>query len=87
MQTVLKKLVDERGIRYTYLAEKLALTPSHFWRILNGERPITRRSAERVSTELLIPEWLFFDGAKLLPYDGVSGGLAVSSPGREQVKP
>lgn len=63
--TVLRQLIDERGIRYAFLADKIGVTRSHFTRLVNRERQITSAAAEALAGILGVETAAFFDGHDL----------------------
>lgn len=64
--TVLRRLIDERGIRHVFLADRIGVTRSHFTRLLNGERAPTAAFIEMICTQLGVEPEVFFDGRRLL---------------------
>lgn len=64
--TVLRQIIDGLGIRHNFLAERLGVTRSHFTRMLNRERPMTREAVRTLSERLKVPEETFFDGNELI---------------------
>lgn len=51
----LKELVEERGSKRIWVAERLGITPSHLTRILSGERAITPALAQRAGRLFGVP--------------------------------
>lgn len=45
----IKELVESQGRMKSWVADQLGITPSHFSRMIMGERPITRRNAARLA--------------------------------------
>lgn len=45
----LRGFLDARGIRYSWVAEKLGFTPSHMTQLMDGKRPLTRKHAETLA--------------------------------------
>lgn len=64
-KTVLRELIDERGLIHSRLAEKLGLDRSHFTRILSAERPCTPSNAATLAALLQVDQDVFFDGESL----------------------
>lgn len=66
-RTILRDLIDERGIRYSFLAEKLGTTASSFTRLMNGEKELFASELLRLEELLGVPYETFFDGSALRP--------------------
>lgn len=47
--TSLRRFLDERGIRYRWVAAKLGISPAHMTRLMDGERPLTAVNAQRLA--------------------------------------
>ena len=62
MNTALRIFLDERGIRYGWVVEKLDITQSHFSRILAGDRPLTPAMARRLGELFEVPAETFEGG-------------------------
>lgn len=45
----LRRFLDERGIRYSWVAEKLGVSPSHMTQVMDGKRPLPRKHAETLA--------------------------------------
>jgi plasmid maintenance system antidote protein VapI len=48
-KTKLRTFLDDRGVRYSFIAAKLGISNPHLNHILNGERPLLRVHAERLA--------------------------------------
>jgi plasmid maintenance system antidote protein VapI len=51
----LREFLDDRGLRYQWVAEKLGVTPSHMTRLMDGQRPITHDLALKLSGLFDVP--------------------------------
>ena len=75
--TVLRELIEARGIRYSFIAEKLGIARSSFHRVLEGDRDLRARELVALTGMLGVEIAVFFDGERLLfadeipPPDGV----------------
>ena len=65
MITVLERLIEEKGFRKGYVAERARLSPSALSRLFKRERPLSRQEADLVGDIIGVPSWLFFDGREL----------------------
>lgn len=64
-RTVLRELIDGRGLRHRFVADKLGVLPSSLTRLLNRDREL-RASDLLVLAELLgVDSEIFFDGREL----------------------
>lgn len=45
----LRVFLDERGIRYVWVAERLGISPSHLTRLMDSDRPLTASMAQRLA--------------------------------------
>lgn len=60
-RTRLREFLDERGIRYIFVADKLGVTPGHVTRLLDGTRPVTAENAQRLSEVFGVPPTTFLE--------------------------
>lgn len=74
--TVLRALIEERGLIHRFIADKLGITRSHFTRMLNAERPCTAAHAGELAALLGIDLSAFFDGEALLFSEAQEEGAA-----------
>lgn len=65
-RTVLRELIDERGLKYGFVANKIGSTPSGFTRLLNGERTLSAGELLALEALLALDASAFFDGRELL---------------------
>lgn len=87
-RTVLRDLIDERGLKYGFVAGKLDISPTLFTRLLSGERPLSARELVTLQEILGVEAKAFFDGRELLPArqtqegveDDASGGGHLGTP-------
>jgi plasmid maintenance system antidote protein VapI len=47
-KTKLRTFLDERGLRYIWVAERLGISKSHLGHIMDGRRPLNPTLAERI---------------------------------------
>lgn len=66
MHTVLERLIEEKGLRKSFVAERCGMSPSMMSRLLSGERGLTKREAEDVALAIGVPSWVFFNGESLV---------------------
>lgn len=59
--TRLREFLDGRGIRYSWVAERLGCTPSHMTRLLDGTRPVTQENAFTLSQVFNVPASTFLE--------------------------
>lgn len=89
-RTILRELIEERGLKYGFVADKIGVAPATLTKLLNGERTLTA-SAMLAFEELLgVEAKSFFDGRELLPSrqtqdegvgaDDASGGGHLGTP-------
>lgn len=76
-RTVLRDLIDERGLRYVFVANRLGLSGSGFSLLCDGLRSLRARHLVALEDVLGVKAAAFFDGERLLyadeipPPDGV----------------
>ena len=58
-RTRLREFLDERGIRYIWVAEKLEVSPGHMSRLLDGTRPVTEDNAAKLAELFNVPASTF----------------------------
>lgn len=66
MLTLLERLIEEKGLRKSFVAERCGMSPSAMSRILSRERPVTKHEASDMALAIGVPEWVFYDGEALL---------------------
>lgn len=59
----LRALIDERGLRYTFVAAQVGITPSHLTRLMDGERPLRHPVALAMAELLGVPVEQLLGGA------------------------
>lgn len=59
--TPLREFLDSRGTKYSWVAERLGLNPSHFSRILDGARALTDENAAKLAELFNVPASTFLD--------------------------
>lgn len=87
-RTVLRALIDERGLRYNFVADKIGTNPSNLTRLMNGERSLPASELLALERLLGVDAAVFFDGRDLLLVtdvptsapSGVSGETPTSAP-------
>lgn len=89
-RTALRDLIDERGLKYGFVAEKIFCTPSGLTKLMNGERTLTASQMLALTELLGVEAKSFFDGRELLPSrqtqdegvgaDDASGGAHLGTP-------
>ena len=79
--TVLRQAIDEKGLRYTFLAERAGITQSHFTRLLNAERKPTKEFVDLMAQHLGIEPDAFFDGRELLLAQQTQEGVEADASG------
>lgn len=65
LRTRLFDIADERGVRYTWLADRLGYTKEHLSRVKGGTRAITEEFQRRVCElfpDLAVADLFFDDG-------------------------
>lgn len=67
----LQEIMTTEGRRYNWLAGQVGVSPAHLSRVISGERPLTRKLAERIATALGRNIETVFPGLFFLP-PGVS---------------
>ncbi len=58
----LRSFLDERGVRYSWVAARLGITPSYMTRLMDEERPLIRRHAARLAEIFGVPIETFLAG-------------------------
>lgn len=48
-KTKLRAFLDERGVRYSWVADQLGISRPHFHFVMDGERPMTNEMANRLA--------------------------------------
>lgn len=86
--TALRELIDERGLKYGFVAVKIGCTPDRLTRLMNAD--LTLKASELLTLcELLgVEAKAFFDGRELLPSrqtqegvgDDAGGGAHLGTP-------
>lgn len=88
-QTALRELIDERGLKYGFVASKIGCTPDRLTRLMNGDVPLRASDLMALCELLGVEAKAFFDGRELLPSrqgqddgaeDGASGGPHFGTP-------
>lgn len=59
----LRAFLDERGVRYVWVAQKLGVSKAHLWQIMEGQRPITSERAQQLATLFDVPVSTFSEVA------------------------
>lgn len=80
-RTVLRDLIDERGLKYGFVASKLEISPTLFTRLLSGERPLSARELLALTELLGVEAKSFFDGRELLPSRQTQEGVGADDAG------
>jgi plasmid maintenance system antidote protein VapI len=62
-KTKLRAFLDERGIRYVWVADKLGISPPHLHHIMEGARPLTEELANRLADLFDVPASTFLPEA------------------------
>lgn len=65
-RTALRHLIEERGLKYNFVAAKLNVSPSILTRLLNAERNLTASDLVTLQELLGVEAKAFFDGGELL---------------------
>lgn len=83
-RTVLRDLIDDRGLRHRFVADKLGVLPSSLTRLLNRDREL-RASDLLVLAELLgVGSEVFFDGRGLRLSEALATVPPVAEAGRRR---
>lgn len=64
-RTVLRDLIDERGWRYSYVADQIGVAPAVLSRIMSGKRPLNAGELVKLQNLLGVQYFRFFDGDRL----------------------
>jgi transcriptional regulator with XRE-family HTH domain len=80
-RTVLRDLIDARGLRYDFVAGKVGLSPSNFTKLMNGERTLTASVMVTLCKVLEVEAEAFFDGRELLPSRQTQEGVEDAGGG------
>lgn len=64
--TVLERLIEEKGLRKTFVAEGCGFSPSLLTLILKQERRLNQQGANAIALRIGVPAWVFYDGERLL---------------------
>jgi transcriptional regulator with XRE-family HTH domain len=59
-QRPIERVLDQQGRSMAWLARKAGVSVSYAWRMLNGERPLTREFRDRASEALGVPQDILF---------------------------
>ncbi len=59
----LKAFLDERGVKYSWVATQLGVTPSHFHHVMVGRRELTEANAEKLAVLFGVPASTFTEAA------------------------
>lgn len=82
-QTALRELIDERGLKYGFVAAKVGCSPDRFTRLMNGDLALKASELLTLCELLGVEAKAFFDGRELLPSrqgpDG-TGATAYTMP-------
>jgi len=75
---ILRAVIDERGLKHVWLADRLGISRQHLSNILAGRRSVTVERAERMRELVGVPFFVAFVGADetLLVQQGQSGEAA-----------
>jgi len=72
--TGLRLVLEDRGIKTTWLARRAGITDGHLVNILSGRRTASGETADAIAAALALPLFLLFDFAeankKFAPIDG-----------------
>lgn len=53
-KTKLREAIDSRGIRYSWVAERIGISRPHLHHLMEGHRPMTRDVAQRIADVLAV---------------------------------
>lgn len=57
----LREFLDSQGRRYSWVAERIGVTPSHLTRLMDGERPVTTEVAAKLAELFSVPASSFIE--------------------------
>lgn len=63
-KTKLRSFLDERGIRYVWVAGRLGITKAHLHQVMEGNRPLTERHANALAEIFGVPASTFLPEAQ-----------------------
>lgn len=63
-KTKLRAFLDDRGIRYTFVAGKLGVSNGHLNHVLDGARPLTDDLAQKLAVLFDVPASTFLPEAQ-----------------------
>lgn len=79
-KTVIRDLIDARGLKYRFVAGKLGLSASATSLLLDGLRTMSARHLVALEELLSVPSSAFFDGERLRFVDEVPPAGPVEGP-------
>lgn len=65
-RTILRDLIEARGLKYGFVADRLGLSPSLLTRLLGRERPLKASELVALTSLLGVEAEQFFDGSQLI---------------------
>ena len=79
-RTVLRDLIDSRGLRHSFIAERLGLPRSSMSHLLDGNQELRARHLVALEELLGVEAAVFFDGERLRFVDEVPLAGPVEGP-------
>lgn len=84
-QTALRELIDERGLKYGFVAAKVGCSPDRFTRLMNGDLALKASELLTLCELLGVEAKAFFDGRELLPSRQTQEGVGEDAGGGGQL--